>query len=171
MGNAERSWTEADKAKLIQFDNEGQEISTMAEYFGVSNAAIHQMRYRLGLTKQRRLNKLATLEQTVRVTGKGEDGWCAYHVKNLDYVTAGIGSEAGEVLSEYKKIARNDNRVLTSERKERILAEVGDVLWYAMAICIALKANIDDVIDNNQAKLFARMDAGEINERGRPAAE
>lgn len=170
MGSAERSWSVADKAKLIQFDNEGQEISTMAEYFGVSNAAIHQMRYRLGLTKQRRLNKLATLEQTVRVTGKSED-WLAYHPKNLDYLAAGIGSEAGEVLSEYKKIARNDNRVLTPERKERILAEVGDVLWYAMAICIALKANIDDVIDNNQAKLFARMDAGEINERGRPAAE
>ncbi len=162
-----KTWTEADKSDLVRFHNDGVTIQKQAEYFKVSKEAVHQMRYRLGLTQQQiRPNMLAALETTVKVTGKNKDtGFVAY--RNLSYCVAGLGSEAGEVLDQYKKLIRNDESKLTSERRESILAEVGDVLWYCQAIIIALRGNIDDVIKNNQDKLFARMAAGEINERGR----
>lgn len=167
MAPLQRSWSQADKAYLIRRFGNGATVDEMAEHFKVSRDAIHQMRYRLGLTKQQsRRNALAVLEDTVKITGKNkETGFTAY--RNLTYCALGISGEAGEVADQVKKILRNDNGVLTSERKESILAEVGDVLWYCQAIILALHGNIDDVIQKNQDKLFARMQSGEINERGR----
>lgn len=157
------NWDGRARAELIAMDERGDSISAMADYFETSEKAIHRARHRFGLTGRRR-DYLALLEQTVRITGKNEaTGFTAY--KRLAYCVAGIASEAGEIAGEYKKVLRNDNGVLTDERRESILAEVGDVLWYAQAIVIALGSTMDGVIQKNHDKLIARQQQGLINER------
>ena len=159
------NWSEADKAELVRLDSIGTPVPVMAERFNCSAKAIHQMRHRLGLTKPRQSqNMLAVLESLVRETGVNKQtGFVAY--RSLSYCTAGLTSEAGEVAGEYKKILRNDMGNLTPERKEKLLEEVGDVLWYVQALCIGLKKPLSEVIQNLHSKLTARMEADEINER------
>lgn len=107
---------------------------------------------------------LAVLEALVRESGVNKrTGFVAY--RSLSYCVAGLTSEAGEVAGEYKKILRNDLGNLTPERKAKILEEVGDVLWYVQAICVGLKKPLSEVIQELHAKLTARMEADEINER------
>jgi NTP pyrophosphatase (non-canonical NTP hydrolase) len=157
------AWTPDAQARLFAMDESGLPIKEMAKQFNVSEKAIHVQRNRMGLTK-RRPNSLKLLEQTVRLTGLNEDtGWVAH--RNLTYCVTGLGSEAGELLSELKKVIRNDGGKLTSERRDKMLDEIGDILWYTMATILALRANVDDVIQNNHDKLTDRREAGEINER------
>lgn len=46
------------------------------------------------------------------------------------YVRLGLISEVGEVAGQVKRIIRDDGGVLTPERREKLLDELGDVLWY-----------------------------------------
>ena len=158
-------WSEADKAELIRLDEGGMPIADLAQHFGISPKAVHQMRHRLGLTKTRQaVNVMALLENTVRICGKNsQTGFTAY--RSLTYSTAGLASEVGELMGEYKKIFRNDGGTLTPERRARMLDELGDILWYVQSTIICLKADIADVIRANNEKLMARLEQDTINER------
>ena len=46
------------------------------------------------------------------------------------YMRLGLISEVGEVAGQVKRIIRDDGGVLTDERREKLLDELGDVLWY-----------------------------------------
>src|SRR5690625_3697650 len=49
---------------------------------------------------------------------------------NLTYPTLGLAGEVGEIANSVKKIMRDDGGELTPERRESLLAEAGDSLWY-----------------------------------------
>ena len=76
-------------------------------------------------------------------------------IKELDlkYMALGLGGEVGEVLNEIKKLERDDNNIMTSERKIKIIEEMGDVLWYMSAMCNRLDTNFDELIKHNKNKL------------------
>jgi len=42
---------------------------------------------------------------------------------------------------------------MTSERKIKIIEEMGDVLWYMSAMCNRLDTNFDELIKHNKNKL------------------
>lgn len=46
----------------------------------------------------------------------------------------GIIEEVGELLGQIKRVRRDDGDFLTVERREKILAEAGDLLWYMTAL-------------------------------------
>ena len=48
----------------------------------------------------------------------------------LAYLTLGVTGEAGEVAEKIKKIIRNDEGVVSPEKREELKKEIGDVLWY-----------------------------------------
>lgn len=75
-------------------------------------------------------------------------------IKELDlkYMALGLG-EVGEVLNEIKKLERDDNNIMTSGRKIKIIEEMGDVLWYMSAMCNRLDTNFDELIKHNKNKL------------------
>lgn len=52
---------------------------------------------------------------------------------NLLYAELGLISEIGELAGEAKRIIRDDNGELTPERREKIIDELGDILWYIAA--------------------------------------
>lgn len=75
---------------------------------------------------------------------------------NIVYPTLGLCGEAGEFAEKVKKAIRDDGGLITPERKENMLKELGDVLWYAAAIATELGVTLNDVAQANIDKLESR---------------
>lgn len=84
----------------------------------------------------------------------------------LVYCVLGLASEAGEVAGKLKKAIRDENGVLSESRKEDLLAELGDVLWYCAMVALELDATLSSVAQANLNKLFDRKDRGVIGGDG-----
>lgn len=65
----------------------------------------------------------------------------------------GLGGEVGEVLNEIKKIERDDNNIITPERKQKIILELGDTMWYLQGICNRLECSTETILQANMTKL------------------
>lgn len=48
----------------------------------------------------------------------------------LLHAQLGLYNEYGELIGEFKKAIRDDNAIITPERREKIFLELGDVMWY-----------------------------------------
>jgi NTP pyrophosphatase (non-canonical NTP hydrolase) len=79
----------------------------------------------------------------------------------VSYVALGLNGEAGEVAEQIKKAIRNDSRI-TDERRTKILAELGDVLWYAARMATELDTDLAEIAKNNVAKLDERLRREEL---------
>lgn len=75
---------------------------------------------------------------------------------NLEYPTLGLAGESGEVANLVKKVQRDDNGVLTKEKSEKIIEELGDVLWYVSQCCHELGIDLEDCAIANLEKLRER---------------
>lgn len=84
----------------------------------------------------------------------------------LLYVSIGLGGEAGEMLNKVKKILRDDNGVISDERKNSISEEIGDVLWYCAMVCDELNLRFAQIANNNITKLANRKFLGTISGEG-----
>jgi NTP pyrophosphatase (non-canonical NTP hydrolase) len=82
-----------------------------------------------------------------------------------DYAVLGLMSEVGELASEYKKLIRNDDGIMTTERRENIKEEMGDILWYIQLLIIAEEFDPAELILMNRGKLFQRLKDDAIKER------
>ena len=82
------------------------------------------------------------------------------------YTTIGLANEAGECLGVVKKMMRDDNNVLTEEKRTKLIAEVGDVCWYLARVCTELGISMEDVFDLNVAKLEDRLSRSVIKGSG-----
>lgn len=80
------------------------------------------------------------------------------------YAALGLAGEGGEVADEVKKAWRND-QTITQARMERIVDELGDVLWYVSTCCDELGINLEDVAKDNLHKLHQRQTKGELKQR------
>jgi NTP pyrophosphatase (non-canonical NTP hydrolase) len=85
---------------------------------------------------------------------------------NLVYPVLGLANEAGEVAGEMKKLMRDDGGELTPERADRILGELGDVLWYAAAVAAELGVTLGWVAAHNLEKLESRQARGKLQGEG-----
>lgn len=90
---------------------------------------------------------------------------CAY-VQKIIYPTLGLCGEAGEVAEKIKKMLRDDNGILTQERKESIIFEIGDTLWYIANLCEDLNIKMEDVAIANLQKLKSRKERNLIKGDG-----
>jgi len=86
--------------------------------------------------------------------------------KNFVYPTLGLVGEAGEVAEKVKKIIRDKDGIITSESREELKKELGDVLWYLANMCSELDLNLEDVAWFNLQKLHSRMQRGKIKGSG-----
>ena len=73
----------------------------------------------------------------------------------ISYLALGLNGEAGEVAEQVKKAIRNDGH-LTSERRERITEELGDVLWYITRIAVEFDVSLSEIARGNVEKLQNR---------------
>jgi NTP pyrophosphatase (non-canonical NTP hydrolase) len=84
----------------------------------------------------------------------------------ISYPALGLAGEAGEVCNKVKKIFRDNNGVVSEEKKADLSAEIGDVLWYCSALAKDLGLSLEDIAKANIAKLHARRNAGTIQGSG-----
>lgn len=81
------------------------------------------------------------------------------------YCGLGLG-EAGEVQGKIKKIIRDDNGVITDDKREAILDESGDVLWYLARLAKELGSSLEEVAQRNLDKLADRRARGVVTGSG-----
>lgn len=85
--------------------------------------------------------------------------------RDLIYLALGLAGEAGEVANQVKKAIRADvpgapnaadGEVVWPSTKDRIVDELGDVLWYAANIATSLGLKLSDVAKANMVKVKAK---------------
>ena len=85
--------------------------------------------------------------------------------KQLECLTMGLTSEAGEVAGKVKKIFRDDKN-LTPEHCDALASELGDCMWYISELCTKLGYTISEVMSMNIIKLESRMQRNKIGGSG-----
>jgi len=83
----------------------------------------------------------------------------------LAYVGLGLG-EAGEVQGKIKKILRDDNGVLTDEKRVALMKEAGDLLWYVAMLAREISIPLETIAQANLAKLGDRQARGVLGGSG-----
>lgn len=86
--------------------------------------------------------------------------------EGIYYLALGLTSEAGEVAGKVKKAIRDDNSVITAERKEALQSEIGDVLWYCARLAAELGIDFNEIAHSNLSKLRDRQLRGSISGDG-----
>lgn len=74
----------------------------------------------------------------------------------------GLGSESGEFQEIVKKVFFQ-GKPLTEENLFHLKRELGDIIWYWINACRALRLDPNDVIAENVTKLKARYPGGEFD--------
>jgi NTP pyrophosphatase (non-canonical NTP hydrolase) len=90
--------------------------------------------------------------------GKGEGNWI--------YPALGLAGETGEICEKIKKAIRDDGGRMTDERRILLRKEIGDVLWYVAAMCSELEFDLQEVAEENLAKLAKRKESGRLHGDG-----
>ena len=86
-------------------------------------------------------------------------------ILDIVYLALGLG-ETGEVQGKIKKILRDDNQIISDEKREAIAAELGDVLWYVAVLAAELNLQLEDIASGNIVKLASRKQRGVIQGSG-----
>ena len=82
------------------------------------------------------------------------------------YPALGLTGEAGEVANKVKKVLRDKDGVFTSEDRNAIAKEIGDVLWYCAALATDLELTLGYIASQNELKLSKRKANGTIGGSG-----
>lgn len=89
--------------------------------------------------------------------------------KNLRYCLDGLASEVGEIFGHVKRIDRDDNSSIENmspERREALLKELGDCLWYLAMCAEQLDSDLEQVAQMNIDKLRSRAARNAIKGEG-----
>ena len=81
--------------------------------------------------------------------------------QEINYLTLGLASEAGEVAGKLKKVIRGDE-----VKPEAFLSEVSDVLWYLTRICDNIGITVENLAEYNVSKLEKRKENNTIKGDG-----
>lgn len=88
------------------------------------------------------------------------------NIKALVYVALGLAGEAGEAVDVIKKIYRHgDDRSYDEELYTKLRAEMGDVMWYLARMAEEAGFELNEILDENYAKLQGRKQAGTLKAR------
>ena len=86
--------------------------------------------------------------------------------KNFIYPTLGLVGEAGEIAEKIKKVIRDNNYIVTEEKKQELIKELGDVLWYMAQFATELDFSLEEVAVKNIEKLFSRKERNVLSGSG-----
>ncbi len=85
---------------------------------------------------------------------------------SITYPALGLAGETGEVMEHVKKMLRDGNGVMDNDRREKIMKEIGDVLWYVANLSADLGFSLNDIAEANIAKLKSRQERGVLHGAG-----
>ncbi len=87
-------------------------------------------------------------------------------IRELSYLSLGLNGEAGEVADKVKKVIRDDGGNLSSEHKDALAKELGDVLWYLTQLSRAIGTSLEAVATMNIKKLAERKKGNTLRGSG-----
>lgn len=82
------------------------------------------------------------------------------------YPALGLSGETGEVMEKLKKIIRDENSIITDNKRKELVKELGDVLWYMAQLATSLNIDLNHVAEENLKKLKDRMNRGKLHGSG-----
>jgi NTP pyrophosphatase (non-canonical NTP hydrolase) len=85
---------------------------------------------------------------------------------NLNYPALGLAGEVGEYCNKLKKVYRDDDGVLTEEKRQALIRELGDCLWYIAASASELNVVLSEVAYLNLMELRNRSEKGKLHGTG-----
>jgi NTP pyrophosphatase (non-canonical NTP hydrolase) len=85
---------------------------------------------------------------------------------NFIYPTLGLAGEAGEVAEKIKKVIRDNDGIVSEEKKQEVTKELGDVLWYVANLAKELGVSLEEVAQKNIEKLQSRQQRNELHGSG-----
>jgi len=91
---------------------------------------------------------------------------CPMIGKNFVYPVLGLAGETGEFVNKIKKIFRDDGGNITESRKQEIIKELGDLLWYIAECSTQLNLSLEEIASINIEKLKKRQQEGKITGDG-----
>lgn len=80
------------------------------------------------------------------------------------YPALGLAEEAGEVAGKIAKMLRDDIKL--DDQKEKIEAEMGDVLWMLAALAKGCNLSLQTIAEKNLEKLAKRQKNDTLNGEG-----
>lgn len=86
--------------------------------------------------------------------------------KKFVYPTLGLANEAGEFAGKVKKVFRDDGGEISEEKKDDLIHELGDVLWYLSQISTDLGIKLSEVAKANIEKLASRQERNVLHGSG-----
>ncbi len=84
----------------------------------------------------------------------------------IPYIMLGLNGEAGEVADKYKKVIRDNEGLMSDDKRLEIAKELGDVLWYVAMGARELGFDLDFIAKQNIGKLQSRKERGKIKGSG-----
>lgn len=78
----------------------------------------------------------------------------------------GIAGEAGEIVEKWKKAVAYRQGEFTQEQFDDFKKELADVIWYIAVLAESLGLNLDEIMQQNVAKLADRKKRGVIKGQG-----
>lgn len=86
--------------------------------------------------------------------------------KNLSYPCIGLAEESGEVCGKVKRVVRDDDGILSQNRREEIKKELGDVLFYVAAQCWEIGIKMSEAAQSNLDKIADRKKRNKMHGSG-----
>lgn len=84
----------------------------------------------------------------------------------LQYLLLSLAEESGETCSVLSKAIRDNKGILSPERLEKLLLELGDIFWVASRLADELGVPVSKILDMNKAKLESRQARNKIQGSG-----
>lgn len=94
----------------------------------------------------------------------GDDG-VLLSISFMDKVLGLVG-ESGEFADIIKKILRDEKGEMSEEKRQLLIKELGDVLWYIALLARHLNVSIEEVASLNIEKLKSRQVRGKLAGKG-----
>ena len=82
------------------------------------------------------------------------------------YPALGLAGESGEVVEKIKKIFRDQQGIVSTEQRQAVAKELGDVLWYLAQLATGLDLELNQVAQDNLDKLLSRQQRDQLHGSG-----
>lgn len=77
-----------------------------------------------------------------------------------------VCASTGRIQEEYKKMIRDQGNEMTKAKRQALIKELGDVLWYVNALGREIGTTLEEIARTNVEKLMARKQAGTLHGSG-----
>ena len=115
---------------------------------------------------QREAHKTATYDHGVDDISASHNHRRNKQLLRLAYVLTGLGGEVGELQQLYSKIIRDSSGEMYEADRDRMISELGDVLWFVTETATVLDIPLSEVMQRNLEKLRDRADRNVISGSG-----